>query len=198
MSPALSLLSRWWSMTGRISLSEVGRRLRSRLPFRGTLPEYVWRQRHRFLVGLTWFHAVVIVLIGPVAGYSWELSLSAPFRGGTVLHTVGEGLIVAFFAASGGWRGASRTFQATAIAFGLMSSSAILVHLSGGYIELHFHFFVMLTFLALLQDWERRMAQVGPYAPLFQPAVPYASRSNVENVAYHSVWAVDFYPMRKT
>jgi signal transduction histidine kinase len=28
-----------------------------------------------------------------------------------------------------------------------------LVHLSGGYIEIHFHFFVMLTFLALLQDW---------------------------------------------
>jgi signal transduction histidine kinase len=34
-----------------------------------------------------------------------------------------------------------------------MSSSAILIHLSGGYIELHFHFFVMLTFLAILQDW---------------------------------------------
>ena len=34
-----------------------------------------------------------------------------------------------------------------------MSSSAILVHLSGGYIELHFHFFVMLAFLALYQDW---------------------------------------------
>src|SRR5919198_609719 len=46
-----------------------------------------------------------------------------------------------------------RSFQATAIAVGLMTASAILVHLSGGYIEVHFHFFVMLTFLALLQDW---------------------------------------------
>jgi PAS domain S-box-containing protein len=34
-----------------------------------------------------------------------------------------------------------------------MSSSAILVHLSGGYIEFHFHFFVMLSFLALCQVW---------------------------------------------
>ena len=34
-----------------------------------------------------------------------------------------------------------------------MTASATLVHLSGGYIEFHFHFFVMLTFLALLQDW---------------------------------------------
>src|SRR5206468_12151747 len=42
---------------------------------------------------------------------------------------------------------------ATFVGFGLMSASAILVHLSGGYIEFHFHFFVMLTFLALCQDW---------------------------------------------
>jgi len=34
-----------------------------------------------------------------------------------------------------------------------MTASATLVHLSGGYIEFHFHFFVMLAFLALLQDW---------------------------------------------
>lgn len=52
--------------------------------------------------------------------------------------------------------------------------------------------------IALLQDFERRLGQVGPYAPLFQPAVPYAFRSNVEGVAYHSVWAIDFYPIRKT
>ncbi|HEX9454155.1 MAG TPA: PAS domain S-box protein, partial [Candidatus Binatia bacterium] len=39
------------------------------------------------------------------------------------------------------------------MSLGLISSSAILVHLSGGYIELHFHFFVMLVFLALYQDW---------------------------------------------
>src|SRR5437870_11153169 len=57
------------------------------------------------------------------------------------------------FAGVGSLRRVGRTLQATAIAMGLMSSSAILVHLSGGYIELHFHFFVMLTFLALYQDW---------------------------------------------
>ncbi|MCI0371612.1 MAG: ATP-binding protein [candidate division NC10 bacterium] len=113
----------------------------------------MWRKRHRFLLGLTWFHAVIIALAGPLLGYNWDLSLGAFFREGTILHTVLEGLIVAFFAAWGGWRGAGRTFQATAVGFGLMSASAILVHLSGGYIEFHFHFFVMLTFLALLQDW---------------------------------------------
>jgi len=95
----------------------------------------------------------MIALVGPVLGYRWELSIEALFRDGTIAHTVGEGLIVAFFALAACWKRGSRTFQATAVGFGLMSSSAILVHLSGGYIELHFHFFVMLVFLALYQDW---------------------------------------------
>ena len=42
--------------------------------------------------------------------------------------------------------------QASAVGFGLLSSSAILVHLSGGLIELHFHFFVMLVFLTAARD----------------------------------------------
>jgi PAS domain S-box-containing protein len=128
-------------------------RLRFVLPVGGALPDDVWRGRHRFLLGLTWLHALVIVLIGPVVGYAWRFSLGALFEERTVLHTVGEGLIVAAFAALGSWGRLSRTLRASAVAFGLMSSSAILVHLSGGYIELHFHFFVMLTFLALYQDW---------------------------------------------
>jgi PAS domain S-box-containing protein len=75
------------------------------------------------------------------------------FRHGNVLHTVAEGLIVALFAALASWRQSTRLVQASAVGFGLLSSSAILVHFSGGLIEIHFHFFVMLVFLALLQDW---------------------------------------------
>ncbi len=141
------------SATRYISFPGAVRRLWSFVPLGGSLPEDVWRQRHRFLLGLTWLHATIIALLGPVLGYGWELSFGALFRDGTVAHTVGEGLIVAFFALLGLWRRSGRTFQATAVGFGLMSSSAILVHLSGGYIELHFHFFVMLVFLALYQDW---------------------------------------------
>jgi PAS domain S-box-containing protein len=128
-------------------------RLWSVVPYGGSLPEPVWRARLQFLVGLTWFHAAVIAMIGPVLGYRWALNPGALLQDGTVLHTIAEGAIVGFFAALAGWRRASRTVQATAVGFGLLSSSAILVHLSGGYIELHFHFFVMLVFLALLQDW---------------------------------------------
>ena len=86
---------------------------------------------------------------GPVLGHKWELSLRALFEHETVLHTAAEGLVVAFFAALAGWPRANRTFQTTCVGFALMSASGIFVHLSGGYIEAHFHFFVMLAFLAL-------------------------------------------------
>jgi PAS domain S-box-containing protein len=132
---------------------KIASRLWSVLPSGGSLPEDVWRSRHRFLVGLTWFHAVIIALVGPVFGYGWELSFGALFRGDTVLHTVAEGLVVAACALLASRKEASRTLRASLVGLGLISSSAILVHLSGGYIELHFHFFVMLVFLALYQDW---------------------------------------------
>jgi PAS domain S-box-containing protein len=129
------------------------KRLWSLVPSGGSLPESVWRSRHRFLAGLTFFHAVAIALAAPFLGKHWELSLWAFFDDDSMLHIVGEGLVVASFGALACWRRVGRTVQATLVGFGLMSSSAILVHLSGGYIEFHFHFFVMLAFLALCQDW---------------------------------------------
>jgi PAS domain S-box-containing protein len=135
------------------SLAKITGRLWSLLPSGGSLPEDVWGRRHRFLLGLTWLHAMIIVALGKLLGYRWELSFSALLDGGTALHTVGDGLIVVFFALLASWKGATRSFRATMVGFGLMTSSAIFVHLSGGMIELHFHFFVMLTFLALYQDW---------------------------------------------
>jgi two-component system cell cycle sensor histidine kinase/response regulator CckA len=137
------------------------RHLWSYLPSGGSLSDPLWQQRCRLLIGLTWFHAALIALWGPVLGYHWELSLAAVAREDTLLHTAAEGLIVATFAAVATWARANRTVQAIALALGLMSASAILVHLSGGYIELHFHFFVMLVFLALLQDWLPFLLAVG-------------------------------------
>ena len=47
------------------------------------------------------------------------------------------------------------------------------------------------------RHFDQRVAQVGPYAPLFQPAVPYAFRSNVQGVTFHSVWGLDFWTINK-
>jgi len=104
-----------------------------------TRPDLAARQRNR--VG------------GPVLGYSWEISVGAFLRDGAVLHTLFEALILALFAGFGSIKRIGRTVQATSLALGLMTASAILVRLSGGYIEFQFHYFVMLALLALLQDW---------------------------------------------
>ena len=137
----------------RPSGSTVLSRLWSLVPSGGSLPESVWRARHRFLVGLTFFHVVVIALAGPVLGKHWELSFRSLLDDDSALHVIGESLVVALFGILACWRRVGRTVQATFVGFGLMSASGILVHLSGGYIEFHFHFFVMLSFLALCQDW---------------------------------------------
>jgi GAF domain-containing protein/anti-sigma regulatory factor (Ser/Thr protein kinase) len=48
-----------------------------------------------------------------------------------------------------------------AASLGLLSSSAVLVHLSGGLIEMHFHFFVMVVVVSLYQDWLPFLTAVG-------------------------------------
>ncbi|TMA54056.1 MAG: response regulator [Deltaproteobacteria bacterium] len=51
-----------------------------------------------------------------------------------------------------GWPG--RPFTRYAIASGQMLMSALLIHLSGGRIETHFHVFGSLAFLAFYRDWK--------------------------------------------
>lgn len=50
----------------------------------------------------------------------------------------------------------------------------------------------------LYEQVARRIAAIGPYAPLFQPAVPYAFRSNIHGATYNSVWEVDLYSLSKS
>ena len=52
--------------------------------------------------------------------------------------------------------------------------------------------------ISLYQELEEHLAEVGPYAPLFQPAVPYAFTAALEGVTFHSVWGVDFYTVRRS
>jgi peptide/nickel transport system substrate-binding protein len=52
--------------------------------------------------------------------------------------------------------------------------------------------------IALYQKWNRMVAEHGPWAPLFQPVVPYAFRSNISGVTFASAWMVDYYTVGKT
>ncbi|HET7393783.1 MAG TPA: GAF domain-containing protein, partial [Candidatus Binatia bacterium] len=115
------------------------------------MPAAVWQSRHRFLLRLTWLHAFLIAVIAVMFGDSWEFSLAALVRDGTVLRTIAEAIIVGFFASVAALA-TGRALPPVAVGFGLISASAFLVGLSGGAIEFHFHFFVVLAFLALYQD----------------------------------------------
>ena len=47
----------------------------------------------------------------------------------------------------------SKRTRAVAVCIGLLTSSAVVVHLMNGAIEGHFHFFVMVSVLALYEEW---------------------------------------------
>ncbi|MDP9442505.1 MAG: EAL domain-containing protein [Actinomycetota bacterium] len=114
--------------------------LRDFLPRGIPLPGDQWARRHRAIVTVLWLHA---------AG----LALFAAVRGNGVVHSLFGGSIVAVFAVLGTQPAGGRRLRAVATAAGLVASSAVLVHLSGGVVEMHFHFFVIVGVITLYQDW---------------------------------------------
>ncbi len=117
----------------------AGRILRS-LPEGRSLPAGVWRRRHRGILILLWVQAAALTVFALATGND----------GG---HSVFEGSVVAAMALGATSTRLSRTLRALIASLGLVTSAAVLTHLSGGYIEMHFHFFVMLGVIALYQSW---------------------------------------------
>src|SRR5579859_1001922 len=109
------------------------------MPRGGGLSEDVWRKRHTALLGVLLAHAPGVFLFALVRGFPlWHALLSA-------------GPVAALWLAA---RHAERRIsQECLCAAGLITASSMLVHLSGGSTEMHFHFFVMVAFLTLYQDW---------------------------------------------
>ena len=116
------------------------RRLGSVLPHGKTLPDEQWRARHRALVWLLWAHVVAL----PVVALLYGMSLP---------HALLEGAVVAVFGVVAELGLGGRRARALVVVFGLLTCSAVLVHITGGLIEAHFHFFVMVAALSLYEDW---------------------------------------------
>ncbi len=96
--------------------------------------------RHRGIVLLLWAHAVVIPGFALIRGFS-------------PIHTALETLVLPVTALAANQSTLSRRTRTAISSLGLLTASALLVHLSGGVIEMHFHFFVMVAVVALYQDW---------------------------------------------
>jgi PAS domain S-box-containing protein len=129
-------------------IRQAALRLRHVLPEGRPLPDDVWRRRHRGIVVLLWLHVVGLACFGLLG------------RNGA-LHSISEVALVAIAALVAVAPGRSRRFRAGAASAGLITASAILVHLSGGYIEMHFHFFVALIIISLYQDWVPFLLALG-------------------------------------
>jgi two-component system, cell cycle sensor histidine kinase and response regulator CckA len=125
-----------WPGSARASLA----RILNALPEGRSLPEGIWHQRHQGILVLLWVQA---------AG----LAVFALAMGNDLAHSLFEGGVVALMALGATPRRFGRTVRAVTASIGLVTSAAVLTHLSGGYIEMHFHFFVMLGVIALYQSW---------------------------------------------
>lgn len=109
---------------------------RALLPAGLSLEDGQWRVRHRAILVVLWVHVALLVLYG-VAGWDRHVGL--------------EAVTVAVPAVASQWL-RHRRWASCAAAFGLASASAVLVHLSGGVPEMHFHYFVVVALIALYQD----------------------------------------------
>jgi diguanylate cyclase (GGDEF)-like protein len=92
------------------------------------------------MLRLVWAHAIAL--------FAWGLLARHP-----VWHAAVDAGPVAVCAAIAARRRLSRRSRAVAVCVGLLTSSAVVVHLMNGAIEGHFHFFVMVSVLALYEEW---------------------------------------------
>lgn len=131
------------------STEQVARsRLRDVLPHGIPLPDEDWQRRHRRINLLAVVHAPAVWVYGLVLGYGlWHVSL--------------ETVPVIAAAAVGRQPSLSRRTREIATTLALVASSAALVHMSGGYIEMHFHFFVVVALVTLYQQWQPFLVAVG-------------------------------------
>ena len=118
------------------------------LPEGGRLPEEAWYARHRGIVVLLWLHVPAMILFGLTMGED-------------LTHVLFESIPIASAAALAMYGPLSRTAKTVVSSIGLMTSSAVLVHLSGGVIEAHFHFFVMVGVVVLYQEWWPYLVAIG-------------------------------------
>ena len=114
-------------------------RLLAYLPRGNTLDEEAWHKRHVFLQALLLLHLPSLFAFGVFMGRSaWDTLVV---------------LLIPAACLVGGRVVGHRRVASVLVTAGLTYCSAVLVGFSRGSIEAHFHFFIMIGFIALYQDW---------------------------------------------
>ncbi len=118
------------------------------LPRGNTLDEADWQRRHRLLQWVLLAHVPVLAVIGVVLD-----NPLLPLAISLVIPVVCAGL--------GRLLRHRRRWGSAAVTAGLVWCSTALVGVTGGSIEAHFHFFIIIGFIALYQDWVPFLLNVG-------------------------------------
>jgi signal transduction histidine kinase len=109
------------------------------LPKGTRLNEASWMARHRLLIAISWVHVPFLAVVG------WNTGVE---RG----HGIAEiGLVMVLLLLQS--LSERRVAKAVLVSLALVTCSALLVHFTGGLIESHFHFFVVLPLISLYRDW---------------------------------------------
>jgi diguanylate cyclase (GGDEF)-like protein len=122
------------------SLATRVRSLGNALPTGRPLSDDRWEVRHRGIVILLWLHVPALFVMGFATAH-------------TAWHSLADVVPIISCAIIASARRKSRHMRSGASTLGLVVCSAILVHLSGGNVEMHFHFFVVVGVITLYQDW---------------------------------------------
>lgn len=116
-------------------------RVRDLLPQGGSLPPEEWGRRHAGIMTLLWLNVLAVPIYGLAGGHS------------SLVHDVDSGFALGMFAALGATTRLSRKLRTASASLGLLTAAALLIHDSGGLLEWHFYFFVLIIVLTLYEDW---------------------------------------------
>ena len=144
------------------------------------LPAHLVERRHRAIVAVLLCHIPGLFLFGLARGYPV----------GHMLFDIGPLFGLSALAIA---QRVPLRWRMVAACTGLITCSALLVHLWGGVIEAHFHFFVMIGLLTLYQDWVPfllAIAYVVLHHGLMGVVAPHSVYSNPDAAAHPWRWAM--------
>ena len=122
-------------------------RVRGTLPQGRSLPDEVWRGRHRAILVILWLHVPALIALAVLFGNGLDEA------SGVVVVAASAAL------ATAPWGG--RRWRSALATVGLLSASCVLVGIGGGTVELGFHFFVTIALIMLYQDGFPFLIAVG-------------------------------------
>src|SRR3954469_7381392 len=164
----------------RSGLSRTLHVLRAVMPRGRMLPAHLLERRHKTIVMVLAAHVPALLAFGLLRGYAL----------GHMLFDIGPVVMLSALAMA---KRFPLRWRMVSACTGLITCSALLVHLWDGVIEAHFHFFVVIGLLTLYQDWVPFLLAIG-YVVLHHGVMgvlaPQSVYQNPEAVAHPWRWAL--------